>query len=66
MQVLIAHSCAKLAPNCQVYISPVFAGHPKLEGPWPSVLRASGQAHLCDFFSLPVTNSCALHNCSCY
>ncbi|CAK9074813.1 unnamed protein product, partial [Durusdinium trenchii] len=28
----------------EVYISPVFAGHPKLEGPWPSVLRASGQA----------------------
>lgn len=28
----------------QVYISPVVPGHPKWQGPWPSVQRASGQA----------------------
>ena len=29
---------------CQVYISPVVPGHPKFEGPWPNVQRATGQA----------------------
>ena len=35
----------------QVYISAIEAGHAKIEGPWPSVYRASGQAETLKFMA---------------